>query len=110
MWRSVRWTQPTPHWGARPNVNSRPWAALATFPELRMCVSTTGDANLAMTFRTRSPHDMLRVERKLGMHLPWLRLRDNAITLRTPKRMGWLLDGAGRATGTVIPPTALAAC
>lgn len=92
-----------------PADHRRTVAALATFPELRMCVSTTGDANLAMTFWTRSPHDMLRIERKLGEHLPWLRIRDNAINLRTPKRMGWLLDGAGRATGTVIPPTALAA-
>jgi DNA-binding Lrp family transcriptional regulator len=83
--------------------------ALATLPELRMCVSTTGDANLAMAFWTRSAHDMLRIERTLGEHLPWLRLRDSAINLRTPKRMGWLLDDAGRATGTVIPPSALAA-
>ncbi len=82
--------------------------ALATMPELRMCLSTTGDANLAMTFWTRSPHDMLRIERTLGHHLPWLRLRDNAINLRTPKRMGWLLDATGRATGRIIPPRALA--
>jgi DNA-binding Lrp family transcriptional regulator len=83
--------------------------ALATMPELRMCISTTGDANLAMTFWTRSPHDMLRIERTLGEHLPWLRLRDNAINLRTPKRMGWLLDSSGRSTGRVVPPSALAA-
>ena len=48
----------------------------------------------------------LRIERTLGEHLPWLRLRDNAINLRTPKRMGWLLDRSGRATGRVVPPTA----
>ncbi|WP_280401875.1 Lrp/AsnC family transcriptional regulator, partial [Nocardia carnea] len=98
-------------WTARvePADHRRTVAALTTLPELRMCVSTTGDANLAMTFWTRSPQDMLRIEQKLGEQLPWLRLRDSAINLRTPKRMGWLLDGAGRATGTVIPPTALAA-
>ncbi|MEV7037560.1 Lrp/AsnC family transcriptional regulator [Amycolatopsis sp. NPDC051061] len=83
--------------------------ALATMPELRMCISTTGDVNLAMTFWTRSPHDMLRIERTLGEHLPWLRIRDNAINLRTPKRMGWLLDDSGRATGRIIPPSALVA-
>ncbi|MCF0090402.1 transcriptional regulator, AsnC family [Streptomyces griseoaurantiacus] len=83
--------------------------ALATMPELRMCISTTGDSNLAMAFWTRSPHDMLRIERTLGEHLPWLRLRGSAINLRTPKRMGWLLDASGRATGRVVPPSALAA-
>jgi hypothetical protein len=51
-----------------------------------MCVSATGDANLARAFRTRSPQDMLRIE--------WA---------SRP------LDDAGRATGTVIPPNALAA-
>lgn len=36
-----------------------------------------------------------------------MRLRDNAVNLRTPKRMGWILDTHGRATGEVVVPTAL---
>jgi DNA-binding Lrp family transcriptional regulator len=92
-----------------PADHERTIAALATLPELRMCLSMTGDANVAMTVWTRSLHDMLRIERLFGERLPWMRLRDNAVNLRTPKRMGWMLDGRGRATGQVVVPTALAA-
>jgi len=96
-------------WTARvePADHDRTIAALATLPELRMCVSTTGDTNIAMTMWTHSLHDMRRVEGLLGQRMPWLQLRDSAVNLRTPKRMGWLLDAAGRSTGTVIPATAL---
>jgi hypothetical protein len=38
-----------------------------------------------------------------------MRLRENAVNLRTAKRMGWMLDERGRATGEVVVPTALAA-
>lgn len=98
-------------WTARvePVDHERTIAALATLPELRMCLSTTGDTNIVMTIWTHSVHDMRRIEQLLGRTLPWLQLRDNAVNLRTPKRMGWLLDPAGRATGTVIPPSALSA-
>lgn len=98
-------------WTARvePADHERTIRALAALPELRMCLSTTGDTNIAMTIWTHSLADMRRIERLLGQHLPWLQLRDNAVNLRTPKRMGWLLDPAGRATGTVIPPDALRA-
>jgi DNA-binding Lrp family transcriptional regulator len=92
-----------------PADHERTIAALATLPELRMCLSMTGDANIAMTVWTRSLHDMLRIERLFGERLPWMRLRDNAVNLRTPKRMGWMLDERGRATGEVVVPTALAA-
>lgn len=96
-------------WTARvdPADHDRTIAALSTLPELRMCMSTTGDTNIAMTMWTHSVHDMRRIENLLGRHLPWLLLRDSAVNLRTPKRMGWLLDPSGRATGTVIPSTAL---
>ena len=96
-------------WRARvePADHDRTIAALATLPELRMCVSTTGDTNIAMSMWTHSVHDMRRIEGLFSHHLPWLRLRDSAVNLRTPKRMGWLLDSSGRATGRVIPSTAL---
>jgi len=53
-----------------------------------MCISTTGATNLAMTIWTRSLNDMQRIEQLFGERLPWLRLRENAVNLRTPKRMG----------------------
>lgn len=81
--------------------------ALATLPELRLCASTTGETNMMMTVWVRSLADLLRLERHLGEKLPWLDVVDTAVTLRTAKRMGWLLDGEGRCTGEVVPSTTL---
>ncbi|MFD2415562.1 Lrp/AsnC family transcriptional regulator [Amycolatopsis pigmentata] len=87
-----------------PADQERTVAALATLSELRMCASITGDATIAFTVWTSSLADITRLERLIGERLPWLSVRDSGINLRTPKRMGWLLDSAGRATGEVIPP------
>ncbi|SFW78753.1 Lrp/AsnC family transcriptional regulator [Amycolatopsis australiensis] len=87
-----------------PADQERTIAALATLSELRMCASITGDATIAFTVWTSSLADITRLERLIGERLPWLSVRDSGINLRTPKRMGWLLDPAGRATGEVVPP------
>ena len=96
-------------WTARVEAadHDRAVAALATLPELRMCISTTGETNLAMTVWTRSVGDIQRIERRLGERLPFLRLRENAINLRTPKRMGWMLAPTGRVSGPVCVPAVL---
>ncbi|GAA4665174.1 MULTISPECIES: Lrp/AsnC family transcriptional regulator [Amycolatopsis] len=87
-----------------PADQERTVAALVTLPELRMCASITGDATLAFTVWTRSLADLTRLEQLVGERLPWLSIRDSGINLRTPKRMGWLLDAEGRATGKVVTP------
>ncbi|MFS4092483.1 Lrp/AsnC family transcriptional regulator [Streptomyces sp. AF1A] len=96
-------------WTARvePAGHDRAVTALATLPELRMCVSTTGETNLAMTVWTRTVAEILHIERLFGARLPELQVRENAINLRTPKRMGWMLDSTGRATGALVVPAAL---
>lgn len=81
--------------------------ALGTLPELRLCISTTGDTNLMFTVWVRSLQHLMRLEKLLGERLPWLGIVDNAITLRTSKRIGWLLDDHGLATGEVVPSSAL---
>lgn len=81
--------------------------ALATVPELRLCASTTGESNLLFTVWAGSMAGLLDLEQRIGEHLPWLEIKDSSITLRTIKRMGWLLDGHGGATGDVVVPTAL---
>ncbi|MFB7496478.1 Lrp/AsnC family transcriptional regulator [Streptomyces sp. NPDC056161] len=92
-------------WLARvaPADQKRTVDALATLPELRFCASTTGDANIAFTVWTHSPTDLLRLEHRIGAALPWMTVRDIGINLRTPKRMGRLLDQQGRATGQHVP-------
>ncbi|PWI06218.1 Lrp/AsnC family transcriptional regulator [Streptomyces sp. NWU339] len=87
--------------------HERTVAALRTLPELRVCVSTTGDTNMMFTVWTRSLTEVLRIERLLGDRMPWLNLVESAVTLRMAKRMGWLLDADGRSTGEVVAPSAL---
>ncbi|KQY64010.1 MULTISPECIES: Lrp/AsnC family transcriptional regulator [unclassified Nocardioides] len=91
---------PTTEW-------DRTLAALATLPELRLCVTTTGETNMLITVWTRSLTDLLRVERLVSEKLPWLNVVESVVNLRTLKRMGWLVGENGRATGEVVVPSAL---
>lgn len=97
-------------WMARVNPGDldRTVTALKTLPELRLCASTTGDTNLVITVWTRDLADLLRIERLIGELLPWVELNESGVNLRTPKRVGWLLDTHSNSTGTVVPPDALA--
>lgn len=92
------------HWLGRIPVgeHARTVQALATMPELRLCVSTTGETNLMLTAWTRSLTDLLALERLMAEKLPWLSIVDSSVTLRAAKRMGWLLDDEGRCTGDVV--------
>lgn len=78
--------------------------SLSTLPELRLLVSTAGQSNLMFLLWARSSGDLMRIERLVNEKLPWLRLSESVLTLRTRKRMGWLLDQHGRATGEVVHP------
>ncbi len=80
--------------------------SLATLPELRLCASTAGATNLLFTVWSRSPGELIRLERLLAEKLPSLRLEESAVMLRAPKRMGWILDADGRNTGEVVPSPA----
>lgn len=82
-------------------------AALATLPELRLCVSTSGETNLLVSVWARSPSDLMRLERLVGERMPWFSLVESVVMLRTPKRFGWVVDDRGRATGEVIPPVVI---
>ncbi|MFE4081016.1 Lrp/AsnC family transcriptional regulator [Paenarthrobacter sp. YIM B13468] len=82
-------------------------AALKTLPEMRVCVSTTGSTNMLFSVWMSSIEDLHQVERRFGTHLPWLEIIDSAVTLRNPKRMGWILNSDGSSTGQVIVPAAL---
>lgn len=78
--------------------------SLVTLPEMRLCASVSGDSNLMFTLWTASAAELVRVERLLSEKLPWLRLRESVLELRTRKRMGWVLDASGRSTGQVVVP------
>ncbi len=87
--------------------HTRTVAAIKTMPELRLCASTTGETNMLVTVWTRSTREILQLEKLLGERLPAFQVAASTLNLRTPKRMGWLLDGQGRATGEVVPPQVL---
>lgn len=77
---------------------------LRDIPEIRGCFSTTGESNFMFIAWTRSVHDLLRIEKSVTEAEPALRLLDSAVALTTRKRIGWLLDQSGCATGEVIVP------
>lgn len=80
-------------------------AALKTLPELRLCVSTTGSTNLRFMVWVRSVYDLHRIERVIATHLPTLQVSESVVTMRTPKRMGWVLNEDGTPAGQVVVPT-----
>lgn len=80
---------------------------LTGLPQLRMCLSTTGQANLVFSVFSRSVAGLARFEQILGQKVPRLELIESMLHLRSLKRMGWLLDDKGRRTETLIVPNAL---
>ena len=81
--------------------------ALATLPDLRLTMSTTGTTNLILTVWVPGLSHITALEQFLATKLPWMEIVDSGVNLRTTKRVGWMLDSSGRATGTVVVPTAL---
>ncbi|WP_410588855.1 Lrp/AsnC family transcriptional regulator [Amycolatopsis sp. lyj-23] len=75
--------------------------SLAMVPEVRMCAALTGDANLMLVLWLPSQHEVVAVEAQLAAKLPWLEITARAVTLRSVKLMGRLLDPAGRGAGRV---------
>lgn len=71
-------------------------AALAMAPEVRRCAALTGAENLMLVVSLPSPHDVLALEALPAAKLPWLEITGRAVTLRSVKLMGRLLDAAGR--------------
>ncbi|SEC30701.1 DNA-binding transcriptional regulator, Lrp family [Amycolatopsis tolypomycina] len=75
--------------------------SLAMVPEVRMCAALAGAENLMLVVWLPAQQDLLPLEAGLAAKLPWLEITGRAVTLRSVKLMGRLLDAAGRATGRV---------
>ncbi|QCU79647.1 Lrp/AsnC family transcriptional regulator (plasmid) [Citricoccus sp. SGAir0253] len=69
---------------------------------LRLCASTTGDANLTFFLWLRAPADIADVEAGLQAAAPGAQVVESDVGVRTHKRMGWLLREDSRATGEVV--------
>jgi DNA-binding Lrp family transcriptional regulator len=104
--QSVSGSSVSCRWRCRvqPEKLERTLKALGTLPEVRLCMTTTGSTNLLMTVWVPTLSAIASLEQLLGKRMPWVDIVDSGINLRTTKRVGWLLDPAGRSTGTVVEP------
>jgi DNA-binding Lrp family transcriptional regulator len=75
--------------------------SLAILPEVRMCAALTGAANLLLVVWLRSPADAVGLESLMVTKLSWVEIADRAVTLRSIKLMGSILDETGHANGRV---------
>ena len=75
--------------------------SLAMLPESRMCAAIGGAANLMLVVWLPAHQDLPVLESVLAQKLPWLKIAERAVTLRSVKLMGRLLDEAGLAVGRV---------
>ncbi|MFH8259256.1 Lrp/AsnC family transcriptional regulator [Streptomyces roseolus] len=75
--------------------------ALSRLEEVRLAVSVSGSDNLLVMVWLRGLHAVDPFETLLAERFPLLRVNDRTVVLRSRKRMGRLLDPAGRATGHV---------
>lgn len=77
--------------------------AVRTRPTVRLCVTLTGPTNFLLTMWSASPDEVLQTQGWLEQQVPEIDIQDVALTLRNHKRLGWMLDPEGRATGEVVP-------
>ena len=75
--------------------------SLATLPEIRMCAAISGAANLLIVAWLRTLADSVSLESGLVTKLPWLDIVDRAVTLRTVKLMGHVLNETGHSATRV---------
>ncbi|WP_406063529.1 Lrp/AsnC family transcriptional regulator [Streptomyces sp. NBC_01077] len=75
--------------------------ALARLEQVRMCVSVSGPYNLLVLVWLHGLGAVDPFEALLAERFPALEVRDRTVALHSPKRMSWLLDEHGRATGRV---------
>ncbi|MFF2087233.1 Lrp/AsnC family transcriptional regulator [Nocardia sp. NPDC058176] len=82
-------------------------AALAALEQVRLCVAVTGRHGLMVHALLPGLTGIEPFEELLADRFPVLEIRDRAVVLRSPKRMGWLLDESGRAVDRVAlsPPS-----
>jgi DNA-binding Lrp family transcriptional regulator len=79
-------------------------SGLSLLPEVRLCASTLGPANLVVTLWMRELDELDEIELRIRQLAPEARVTDRWMTPRAVKRMGTLLDDTGRRRGYVPVP------
>ncbi|GAB0103679.1 Lrp/AsnC family transcriptional regulator [Nocardia sp. JMUB6875] len=100
--QAAGWTVTANYWAQLPAPDlDRLGKALASWPEIRLCVATADDANVMLIAWLRSPREGVLLETRLQREFPELRITERQLTLRTLKRMGRTLGPRGRAVGHI---------
>lgn len=95
---ATRWPITVTWWCRAPvREHRRIVEVITTRPELRLCLSLTGPANLLISMWVASLSHLLRVQSWMEANIAGLEIQENALILRTRKRMGWELDAMGRS-------------
>lgn len=74
---------------------------LGRWPETRICMATSGSANLLVMVQLHLLQDLGHVLARLHAAHPDVQVRDQRVVLRAVKSWGRLLDGAGHAAEVV---------
>ncbi|GAA1617126.1 Lrp/AsnC family transcriptional regulator [Leucobacter chromiireducens] len=77
---------------------------LLSIPQVKLCASLTGEANLVFSVVARQIAHLAALERSVLQAVPELTVVETTVTMRRIKRMGHRVDAAGFATGDVTPP------
>lgn len=81
-------------------------AHLARYRNLRLCASTTGTSNFTFVLWLRSATEIGEIEATFLDAVPSARIDESAVTINFIKRVGWMLNPDGTATGEVVLPRA----
>lgn len=100
----TRWPVTVSFWCRVPAVDRpRLLDQLMSEPRLRTCMSVAGRANFVVTVWIESISEILSFQEWLEGHMPSGEILDTSIVLQATKRMGWILEPDGRASGAVVP-------
>ncbi|MEV0766166.1 Lrp/AsnC family transcriptional regulator [Nocardia sp. NPDC050435] len=72
-------------------------------PRLRTCMSVAGRANFVVTIWIESISEILSFQEWLEARMPAGEILDTSIVVKAKKRMGWILEPDGRASGEIVP-------
>ncbi|MEU4317726.1 Lrp/AsnC family transcriptional regulator [Nocardia fluminea] len=100
----TRWPVTVSFWCRTPAVDRpRLLDQLMSEPRVRTCMSVAGRANFVVTIWVESISEILPFQEWLESYMPSGEILDTSIVLQATKRMGWILEPDGRASGTVVP-------
>jgi len=94
---SCRWFATVP-----PEHHDEAAEALRAFQNLRLCASISGPANFTFVMWLRSVADVMETELAIKERVPTMQLVESALTLNFVKRVGWMLNRDGTATGDAV--------